>query len=214
MNIAKRCTMPTLLAAAILGSSSLVVAATQQAAPTQPDDRSGAAAPVDAGTALTAADRLLLEQAIQGSLGGIALGKLAQQQGSEPVSEFGERLEATHKQAMTRSVAASPDHLQRSTVVALADRQRRLLDELRALDGAQFDRRFAELALQHGARDVRRLQSTLDATAYSEDVQALASSTLPALREQQRRARALAAEIDAQPLVADAGEPADGTQAD
>ncbi len=136
---------------------------------------------------ITVADHRFLQQAINDSLAGIALGKLGQQHGSASLQPYARTLEQQHKQTLTALVALSPEHRQRDEVARLDEASDAALDELDALgraNDAGFDRRLLDEATERQQRLLASFRRVVDDRAYSPPVRTLVQQMLPSAQQQ------------------------------
>jgi putative membrane protein len=136
----------------------------------------------------TKASRAFMNEAIQGDLAEIQMGKLAQEKGaSEKVKQFGRRLASDHGANLekARSLAVSMGMRLPTTPNA---KQKATYDELSSLSGAQFDRRFAKKTVRDHRKDIKAFQRE---SSGSGPVANFAKQTLPTLQEHLKIASSL-----------------------
>lgn len=138
----------------------------------------------------------------------IQAGQLALERGtSDAVKQYGQMLVDDHtaNDTKVRATAATAGLtlLEPARVKELLAREKGLttprpdpLEELRGLNGAEFDRRFAELMTQ-GHRELITLVEAAQSTVTSNEVKGLLAETLPALRHHEEMAMALGGTIEA-----------------
>jgi len=176
------CKTPRLAAIAVLSAAALLCL------PFDSDATGPTAAPAsaDAWTAaprLTPDDREFVDAAIVDHLGGVALGRLAQERGSAPISDYGRALEREHKAAIVRLVGLRPPASTPSRVAELDAEHKAMLDRLEGLEGEQFDRRFIELVQQKHRSDLQHLTLAADDdSSYSDHVRDVAAVLAPEAR--------------------------------
>ena len=130
-----------------------------------------------------------IKEAIQNDNTDIALGELAQAQGeSQKVKDFGKMLvqdHTTHKQELTGlAQGAAVPVTDEPTTEGKAD-----LEKLKTLSGAEFDKQFKAIMIDHHTAEIARYEAT--ATSTDAELAALAKKTLPALRRHLEAAKAL-----------------------
>jgi putative membrane protein len=133
-------------------------------------------------TKVARADRKFIEEATEGGLAEVELGKLAQQKSqSTMVKEFGSRMVQDHGKANDelKEIAESkgvqlpgaPDKSHQKDV-----------DKLSKLSGAEFDREYAAHMLSDHKKDVSEFKKAAEKSKDS-DLKAFAGKTLPTLQE-------------------------------
>jgi putative membrane protein len=125
----------------------------------------------DSGTFIT--------KAVEGNLGEVAVGQLAQQKGaSERVRSFGAMLVKDHEAAnqkaiqVARSMGVMPP-------TEPGPEQKRVSDELSKLTGAEFDKRISEVMVGDHEKDITEYEK---AAKINDAAGAYAKATLPTLR--------------------------------
>jgi putative membrane protein len=139
-----------------------------------------------------AEDRLFIEQAAQGGLAEIELGKLAQKRASsDAVKQFGARMAEDHSKANDelKKLAASRN----ITLASTPDRKTQ--QELADLGKTKrFDHEYMELMVSDHRKDVAEFRKQAQATKSS-DVKAFAQKTLPTLEDHLKQAEATKAAL-------------------
>lgn len=126
-------------------------------------------------------DRHFLEKAIKGDNSEIQLGQMAQRQGqSEGVRNFGQMLEADHREARRQAVEVArpmgmtpPDEMMPEA--------RREADKLKVMNGRAFDREFARYMVKDHRKDISDFET--EARRGHGPTADLARQTLPVLRK-------------------------------
>jgi len=137
---------------------------------------------------VSAAEREFIMKAAKSGMMEVELGRLAQEKGtSEQVKNLGQRLVADHgkaneelKEVASRAGVTLPEHHQGMKHDAKADR-------LQNLSGAEFDRQFMRMQVEHHRKDIAEFQKM--ARNGSEPVKSFAAKQLPALQEHLRMAQ-------------------------
>ena len=130
-------------------------------------------------------DRLFIEQAAQGGLAEVELGKLAQKRASsDAVKQFGARMAEDHSKANDelKKLAASRN----ITLASTPDRktQKELADLGKT---KRFDHEYMELMVSDHRKDVADFRKQAQA-AKGSDVKAFAQKTLPTLEDHLKQA--------------------------
>ena len=134
-----------------------------------------------AGAGLSNSDRLFLSKAAQGGLMEVTAGKLAEQRGSDPaVKAYGQKMVADHT-AANEKLKSLADSKQMPLPSAVSAEERTSLDKLETLNGAEFDRSYAQMMVKDHTEDVNEFEKAARKSKDS-DVRAFAATTLPTLR--------------------------------
>jgi putative membrane protein len=141
-------------------------------------------------SALAKPDRQFVDKVARAGKTEIAAGKLATAQGSSAATKtFGQRMISDH--------TAAADELQtlaqsKSTALPthIGKTNKKHLQTLRGLSGADFDRAYADMMVKDHEVVVQLFENTA-ANAADPDVKAFANKTLPTLREHLAMARKL-----------------------
>lgn len=143
-----------------------------------------------AGAQLARGDRKFIEEAANGGLAEVELGKLAQQKAaSEPVKQFGARMVEDHGKANDELKQLA--QIKGVTVPAAPDKSHmREVDKLSKLSGAEFDRQYVAHMLSDHRKDVSEFKKVSE-SAKDGDVKAFAGKTLPTLQEHLKLAQSL-----------------------
>ena len=133
-------------------------------------------------TKLSSSDRKFIEEAAQGGMAEVQLGKLAADKASSPdVKKFGQKMVDDHSKAddQLKELATSKG----VTVPTSLDKSsQREMDKLSKLSGADFDREYMKTMVSDHKKDVSDFKSEAS-KAKDPDVKQFASSTLPTLEE-------------------------------
>lgn len=133
-----------------------------------------------------AEDREFIMEAASGGLMEVALGKIAQTNASSSqVKEFGQMMITDHSKANAelKSVAAKKDLTLSATP---AEKQQKMIDELKAKKGADFDKAYVEMMVDDHKEDISKFQDEAD-KGNDSDVKAFAAKTLPVLNKHLER---------------------------
>lgn len=128
------------------------------------------------------ADRKFIEEATEGGLAEVELGKLAQQKSqSTMVKEFGSRMVQDHSKANDelKEIAESKG----VQLPGAPDKEHQKdVEKLSKLSGAEFDREYAAHMLSDHKKDVSEFKKAADKSKDG-DLKAFAGKTLPTLQE-------------------------------
>jgi putative membrane protein len=131
---------------------------------------------------MSSADKDFAVKAAQGGMAEVELGNLAQQKGaSSKVKDYGKRLVDDHTKANNdlRDVAAREGI---SLPSDIDSSQRRTVDKLSKLSGAQFDREFLKQAVNDHKEDIDEFQKEAE-KGTNPAVKEFASKYLPVLQD-------------------------------
>ena len=145
---------------------------------------------------LSKADRDFMMKAAQGGLAEVQTGNLATQQGQDTkVKSFGEQMVKDHSAANNKLKA-----LAQSKGVELPSapdsKDERTMKHLQSLNGADFDKAYANDMVKDHRTDIREFEHAAQ-SASDPDVKAFAKETLPTLRHHLAMAEALPGEKSA-----------------
>lgn len=122
-----------------------------------------------------------LKDAIQGNLGEVQVGKLAQQKGmSQDVKDFGATLEKDHGAANSKAMAAA-EAVGMTAPTEPGPEQKKMYQELTKLSGKEFDQHFAREMVKDHEKDIKKY--TAEAGKGDGQASTYAQQTLPALRK-------------------------------
>ena len=131
---------------------------------------------------LSAADREFATKAAQGGMAEVEMGNLAQQQGSsDQMKDFGRKLVQDHTR-MNNDLKdiASRENITLPTEIS-AD-QRKTIDRLSKLSGAQVDREFAKESVNDHKEDISEFQKEAS-SGENQSLKNFASSNIPVLQD-------------------------------
>ncbi|MFL6738411.1 MAG: DUF4142 domain-containing protein [Sphingomicrobium sp.] len=145
----------------------------------------------DTATGATAAsiDPAFIKEAMEGDNAEVAIGQLAQAQGTSPkVKDFGKVLAEDHG-AHKQELSALAGTAGLPVTDELSAEAKGNLDKLKALKGAEFDKEFKTMMVQDHQKHIAKYEKQ----AASGDAQtaALAQKTLPTLRKHLELAKGL-----------------------
>ncbi len=135
----------------------------------------------DSSVDLSSSDKSFAEDAARGSLLEVTLGKLAVEKGSNAqVKAFGEMMSKDHSKASDelKSWAASVGY---NLPVALNNNEQRKHDDLKAKSGAEFDREYMDLMVEHHKETVNKFEKT-SSNGDNAQLKSWATSKLPTLK--------------------------------
>jgi putative membrane protein len=122
----------------------------------------------EARTDVNRGDRDFVNDVAIASMAEIELGKMAAQRGTSPeVKRFGEMMVADHTKASEKLSAVATQH-NISVPTQLDDKHRDLRDKLSKLQGAEFDREYANAMVQGHEDVVDKLESRIDSAKLGE----------------------------------------------
>jgi len=122
-----------------------------------------------------------LQEAIQGNLGELKVGALAQQKGqSQDVKDFGAVLEKDHAAANSKAIAAAKS-LDVTVPSEPGAEQKKVYQTLSDLSGKQFDERFIQDMVEDHVKDIKKYSE--EASQGSGPAASYAQQVLPKLRK-------------------------------
>jgi putative membrane protein len=138
--------------------------------------------------ALSGQDREFLQKAAAGGAAEVALATLAQQKG-QAVKELARMIEQDHTTANAelKTIASSKNVAVEAKPMP---EHQQLQKKLEGLDGAAFDKAYAQAMVKEHAKDIRLFERA--AKSADAEIKAFAEKTLPTLREHHKRAQQLA----------------------
>jgi putative membrane protein len=141
-----------------------------------------AAASADMAKSLASSDRKFLEQAGQGGVAEVELGKLAVQKAqSKEAKDFAQRMVDDHSKANSQlQQLASKKGLQLPADMDKSSRKE--YDKLQKLSGADFDREYMKHMVSDHKKDVKDFQKEAKSTKDG-DIKSFVDSTLPTLED-------------------------------
>jgi putative membrane protein len=131
---------------------------------------------------LSRGDRKFIEEAAQGGMAEVELGKLAQQKAaSDQVKQFGKKMADDHQKANEQlKTLASKKGMTLPADMTSSDR--REYDKLQKKSGAEFDREYMKEMVSDHKKDVKDFESAAK-KADDADIKSFASTTLPTLQQ-------------------------------
>ena len=136
------------------------------------------------------ASQTFLTKAIQGNLAEVAMGQLAEQQGSSSdVKAYGQMLQKDHSDANTKAMAAA-SAMGVSAPSEPTKKQISEHDQLAKLTGDKFDREFAKHMVMDHKKDIAEYQKA--SKRQDGQVSQYAGTTLPTLQKHLETAQSLA----------------------
>jgi len=146
------------------------------------------------------ADQAFIEQATQGGLAEVTLGRLAAQRAVNPqVKQFGQAMVDDHSQANSELLSLAMDRGVRPPV-DMQSNDRALLDQLNLAKGADFDRTYVNAMVDDHRKDVDAFKKEAD-NGQDALVKAWASRMVPTLQHHLQMAEDLQRALN-QPLGA------------
>lgn len=140
-----------------------------------------------AGT-MAKADQTFMNDAIEGDLAEIKVGKLAQQKGqSQGVKEFGQMLEQDHGQHLQKAKQTA-EQLGLTAPSEPNAKQQATYQQLDKLSGADFDRQFAKDMVADHKEDISKYQKQTKSRGPLGD---FAQQTIPTLQKHLQTAESL-----------------------
>jgi putative membrane protein len=135
------------------------------------------------------ADQKFIKEAIEGNLAEVQMGKLAQQNGaSQGVKDFGQMLVTDHGQANTKAQSVAQS-LNVTPPTQPNAKQKKEYDKMSKLNGAAFDKAFAQHMVADHKKDIAAYQK--ETKSKNQTVAAMASETLPTLQKHLQTAQSL-----------------------
>jgi putative membrane protein len=146
------------------------------------------------GGKMASSDTKFLTNAAHGNMAEVEMGRLASERGgSDTVKQFGQRMVADHGKANDElKQLAQQKGLALPTDVDSKDRK--AMDKLSKLSGAEFDKAYAKDMVRDHDKDVKEFQREAK-KAHDADVRSWAAKTLPVLEEHQQQARQMSASM-------------------
>ncbi|PYM18584.1 MAG: DUF305 domain-containing protein [Candidatus Rokuibacteriota bacterium] len=150
---------------------------------------------------LAQGDRKFVMEAAHGNMAEVELGKLAADKGaSDAVKQFGKRMTDDHGKAN----AELKDFAEKKGLTLPADldaKHKQLRDRLAKLNGADFDRAYANEMVKDHKKDVADFKREAKG-AKDPDLKAWASKTLPTLEDHLKQAQDMQAQLKSAPRAA------------
>jgi putative membrane protein len=150
---------------------------------------------------LAQGDRKFVMDVARGNMAEVELGKLAAEKGTaDSVKQFGKRMADDHGKAN----AELKDMAEKKGVTLPSDldaKHRQLRDRLAKLNGADFDRAYANEMVKDHKKDVADFKREAKG-AKDPDLKAWASKTLPTLEDHLKQAQDMQAQVKSAPRAA------------
>ena len=150
---------------------------------------------------LAQGDRKFVMEAAHGNMAEVELGKLAADKGaSDAVKQFGKRMTDDHGKAN----AELKDFAEKKGLTLPADldaKHKQLRDRLAKLNGADFDRAYANEMVKDHKKDVADFKREAKG-AKDPDLKAWAGKTLPTLEDHLKAAQDVQAQVKSAPRAA------------
>ena len=135
------------------------------------------------------ADQKFIKDAIEGNLAEIQMGQLAQKNAaSQEVKDYGQMLVTDHGQANTKATEVA-NSLKVSPPTEPNAKQKKDYDKMSKLNGAAFDKAFAQHMVADHKKDIAEFQK--ETKSKNQTLAAFASDTLPTLQKHLKSAQAL-----------------------
>jgi len=162
----------------------------QQRQGANPEAAPGSSTPMNVSTPLTAHEHAFVRAVAQADVFQIDAASLAGRKAQSPrVKSLAQRLLASYAR-----MRMELERIARERGISLPSApsrgQRALLEHLRALGGATFDRAYARTALDENQRNVARMQQAAASIANDRQLRTFAEAQVPALEQNVREARA------------------------
>jgi len=150
---------------------------------------------------LAQGDRKFVMDAAHGNMAEVELGKLAAEKGaSDTVKQFGKRMSEDHGKA-NAELKEFADKKGLSLPADLDSKHKQLRDRLAKLNGADFDRAYANEMVKDHKKDVADFKREAG-RAKDPDLKAWASKTLPTLEDHLKQAQDMQAQVKSAPRAA------------
>ncbi|MCU1324822.1 MAG: hypothetical protein JWN34_192, partial [Bryobacterales bacterium] len=147
------------------------------------------------GSQFTETERTFVQEALEGGRMEVDMGKMASKQGSDSnIKAYGKKLVADHTatnkklQALAKKNMAGMTNTKSTSMAADS--------ELMSAKGADFDKAFAAMAVQHHQKDIAQFEAA-EKDVTNPDLRALITATLPILRDHLQQAQTLSASAGA-----------------
>jgi putative membrane protein len=137
---------------------------------------------------LSSSDKKFVENAAQGGVAEVEMGKLAAQKAQNAeVKQFGDRMVKDHSAANDKLMKLASDKGVAASTEMDASTKREY-DKLSKLSGARFDQEYMKSMVSDHEKDVKEFQSEAK-SAKDPDVKSFAENTLPTLEEHLKLAK-------------------------
>ncbi len=152
------------------------------------------ASPTVSPVALTAPEKLFMENAARGNMLEVQLGNLAAQKAtSNEVKQFGQRMATDHGQLGQR-LQQLASNMNVTLPQDLKPEQQTAVSRLEKLSGKAFDREFMSRMISDHTRDISEFERA-STQATNSDIKQFASEALPTLRDHLKMAREISAKL-------------------
>ena len=150
-----------------------------------------------AGGSLSQEDRQFLQEAAQGGLAEVELGRLAQQKASnDAVKQFGKRMVDDHSQANDKLMQLVEKHGV-TPPVSVGEKHKALISQLSALNDKDFDRAYMTAMVDDHEKDIKEFEQAAE-TSGAPDVKQFAQQTLPTLKRHLELANSVQSKLTSQ----------------
>ena len=144
---------------------------------------------------LAGADQSFLNDAVQGDLAEIQMGKLAQQKGqSQGVKDLGQMLEQDHSQHLQKAQQEA-QQLGMTPPSEPSAKQKKMYDHLSSMSGQDFDRQFAQEMVTDHKQDIGKFEKQAKSKGPLAD---FAQQTIPTLQKHLQTAESLSGQQHSQ----------------
>jgi putative membrane protein len=145
---------------------------------------------------LASADSKFITEAAEGGLAEVEMGRLASERGSsDAVKQFGQRMVTDHGKANDELKQLAQE--KGVTVpTELNSKDKKQLDRLSKLSGADFDKAYARDMVRDHNKDVKEFQKQAQ-KGRDADLKSWAGKTLPVLQEHEQQAKQMSASVGA-----------------
>ncbi len=136
-------------------------------------------------------DKKFIQEAAEGGMAEVEMGRLGQEKAqSAEVKQFAQKILQDHQQANQQLMQiAQQKGVDLKSEVSKKDQK--MLDHLRGLSGAEFDRMYVQHMVKDHEKDIKAFEKEANKGEDS-DVKSFAQQTLPKLREHLQSAQTLA----------------------
>ncbi len=140
---------------------------------------------------LSHTDKKFIKEAAEGGMAEVEMGKLGQEKAQNAeLKQFAQKLVQDHEQA-NQQLQQIAQQKGVELDKEISKKNQRMLDHLRGLSGAEFDRMYVEHMVKDHQKDIKEFEKAANKGEDS-DVKGFAQQTLPKLREHLQTAENLA----------------------
>jgi putative membrane protein len=169
--------------------------------------KSGASKSEDEGVKLSRADEKFIKDAAAAGMMEVELGKIAADKGvDDKVKEFGRRMQQDHGKANEELKQIAADKGVKIPT-KLEGKQKKTVDRLSKLSGAEFDRQYIRTMIEDHKEDIEKFQREA-AKATDPKVKQFASEHVPVLKTHLELAQTAGKELKATSKTPSKGSPA------